>query len=166
MYVLLQIYMKKFILSKQSQRKAQLQSNQTLKDGGIHFQRISMHSFFYQVEHANQKLFLTGFGVKLDSTGDLFLFIAVIFYLVYRCWAVLASIWTLILIVFILRMTNICIGFFRFKKLIMIHTLGNKAAVFLVCLLPIFMQWGVHLYGMFCVILVGGIRVYHFETTQ
>ncbi|RXK87075.1 CDP-alcohol phosphatidyltransferase family protein [Filimonas effusa] len=76
-------------------------------------------------------------GARLDSIGDLFYFVILVIYLVAEHGNVMLSYITVIAVVFLLRILNIIVGFVKYKRLIMIHTIANKTAGLLVFLLPV-----------------------------
>ncbi len=76
-------------------------------------------------------------GAKLDSVGDLSFFAIVTLYLISEHKDILSSYIVFILIVFLLRIANIIIGFIKYKRLTMLHTIANKITGLLIYLLPI-----------------------------
>lgn len=78
-------------------------------------------------------------GAKIDSAADLFFYLVLTIYIVVQYTEVVIHFWILISIIFLLRFSGIIIGIYKFRKVVMIHTIGNKVAGFLIFLLPLFL---------------------------
>lgn len=76
-------------------------------------------------------------GARLDSVGDLVFYLVITGYLVTEQKSVVSGFLVAILLILSVLVVNLVIGFIRYRKLIMIHTLANKLTGFLVFALPI-----------------------------
>ena len=75
-------------------------------------------------------------GSMLDSIGDI-LFSAIAFITIWPFLTLTVSSIILIVVIFIVRVTNIIVGIYREKKLIMLHTKANKLTGILLFLFPL-----------------------------
>jgi CDP-diacylglycerol--glycerol-3-phosphate 3-phosphatidyltransferase len=82
----------------------------------------------------------TSLGAKLDSIGDLVYYAALLTWLIARhgeVWKAYAVLIALIAPIALLRLINVVLGFIKYKKWIMIHTIANKLVGFLIFLAPL-----------------------------
>lgn len=77
-------------------------------------------------------------GARLDSIGDTFFFIILLLYLVNTFQAIIMVFLIPIIIITTIKFLNIIIGFIKFRKLTMLHTIANKLAGFLIYCIPLF----------------------------
>jgi Phosphatidylglycerophosphate synthase len=94
----------------------------------------------------------SAFGAKIDSVADLFFYLVLTAYIAIQHWETVTSFWIFITFILLLRLTSIAIGLYKFRKIVMIHTIGNKVAGFLIFFLPLLL-W-LKLYETIPVILV------------
>ena len=80
------------------------------------------------------------FGAKLDTTSD-FLFFAVSFIKLLPIIHIPKWIWVWIVVIAIIKITNIVLGFVCRKKLVALHTVLNKTTGLLLFLLPLTLQF-------------------------
>ncbi len=80
------------------------------------------------------------FGAKLDTTSD-FLFFAVSFIKLLPIIHIPKWIWVWIVVIAIIKITNIVLGFVCRKKLVALHTVLNKTTGLLLFLLPPALQF-------------------------
>ncbi|MEZ5107011.1 MAG: CDP-alcohol phosphatidyltransferase family protein [Draconibacterium sp.] len=78
----------------------------------------------------------TTLGARLDSIGDFVFHIILVIYLIIEYQHIVISFGIPVLLVIIIRLGNIIIGFVKYKRLIMIHTIANKVTGVFVFLLP------------------------------
>lgn len=81
----------------------------------------------------------SAFGAKLDSIADLLFYLILTTYIAIQYWETVISFWILIAIIILLRFVNIVIGLHRFRKIVMIHTIGNKFSGLLIFFVPLFL---------------------------
>lgn len=84
----------------------------------------------------------TTLGARLDSIGDFFFFVALLSYLIGMQWVFVSGYMTFIVIAFSSRIINILLGFIKFGRLIMLHTIANKIAGLLTFLTPALLLLG------------------------
>ena len=82
-------------------------------------------------------------GSILDSIGDI-VFCASSFIAIYPTLELNAYISLFIAIIFMLRVVNIIVGYIKEKKLILLHTIPNKATGFLLYLFPLTLNFISH----------------------
>lgn len=82
----------------------------------------------------------TSLGAKLDSIGDLVYYAALLTWLIVRHGEVWTAYAALIAPIVLLRLINMTLGFIKYKKWVMIHTIANKLVGFLIFLAP-FWVW-------------------------
>lgn len=99
---------------------------------------------------------VTPLGAKLDSLGDLVFFIVLTLYLIIEQHNIISPYFIHILIIFFVRIVNIGIGFAKYRKLVMLHTVANKIAGFSIYLLPLILLFG-KMEFMFLVLLIASI---------
>lgn len=75
-------------------------------------------------------------GARLDSIGDFFLFNSIVVYLLSQHYQEVVGYIYIIGGVFLVKLAGLVVGYVKFRKLIMIHTLANKTSGLLVFLLP------------------------------
>ena len=80
------------------------------------------------------------FGARLDTTSD-FLFFAVTLIKLLPVIHIPKWIWVWIVVIAIIKITNIVLGFVCRKKLVALHTVLNKTTGLLLFLLPLILQF-------------------------
>ena len=80
------------------------------------------------------------FGARLDTTSD-FLFFAVALIKLLPVIHIPKWIWVWIVVIAIIKITNIVLGFVCRKKLVALHTVLNKTTGLLLFLLPLILQF-------------------------
>lgn len=91
-------------------------------------------------------------GARLDTMGDFVFYTVLTSYLIVEQNDVFHPFLISVLIILMLRMGNIVIGFLKYHKLIMIHTIANKVTGGLVFTLPLTAVFGAHLLVLLTVI--------------
>lgn len=76
-------------------------------------------------------------GAKLDSVADLMLTVFIVSYIYLMDSAVLMDNMLILVVLFIMKIIVIFITYIRFKRIAIVHTLGNKILGVLIFLLPI-----------------------------
>ena len=96
------------------------------------------------------------FGAKLDTTSD-FLFFAVSFIKLLPIIHIPKWIWVWIVVIAIIKITNIVLGFVCRKKLVALHTVLNKTTGLLLFLLPLTLQFIEPIYSLAIVCTIATI---------
>ena len=77
------------------------------------------------------------FGARIDSIADTFFYLILCLFLISEFREILSGYFLMILIIFTIRLINILLGLYKYKKLVMLHTIGNKLAGFLIFTIPL-----------------------------
>jgi len=93
-------------------------------------------------------------GARLDSIGDFIFYVILVIYLILFYGRVFVFYWVPIVLIFVLRISNILIGFLKHKKLTMLHTVANKITGIMVFVLPIMLTLGLKEYIIIPTIIV------------
>lgn len=83
-------------------------------------------------------------GAILDSIADL-LFVVVCFVKVVPFVNIPTSIWLWVAVIAFIKIANIVVGFAKYRKLVMPHTVANKVTGALLFLLPVAIQFMPHI---------------------
>lgn len=99
-------------------------------------------------------------GARLDSIGDFVFYIMIAIYLIAEYQSIVRPFWMPVLLILVIRLCNIVIGFAKYKRLIMIHTIANKITGLLIFLLPLALILGLKAYFVFtiCATLLSSIE--------
>ncbi|WP_162140303.1 CDP-alcohol phosphatidyltransferase family protein [Haploplasma axanthum] len=91
-------------------------------------------------------------GAQLDSFSDFFLFsITIIWISVNKNELVLGYI-TILIVLFVIKLIVIFINYFKYKKMFIVHTIGNKALGFLIFLIPVITNFVNDIYYFFVLV--------------
>ena len=96
------------------------------------------------------------FGAKLDTVSD-FIFFTVSFIKLFSVIYIPKWIWGWIVVIAVIKISNVIVGFIYFKKFITLHILMNKVTGFLLFLLPFTLQFVEIKYSLITVCLIATI---------
>lgn len=99
---------------------------------------------------------VTEFGSKLDTAAD-FIFVVVCLIKLLPLFQIPFWLWLWIMVIAMIKSTNIVWGFVRRKKLVVLHTVLNKVTGLLLFLLPLTLHFIGHMYSFAAVCTVATV---------